>query len=61
MTRIVKGRKVKYWEDSLPSSVTELSSFDRTVLILWTLSLLASLAALSYFIYASTFDKYVSV
>lgn len=61
MTRIVKGRKVKYWEDSLPSSVTELSLFDRTVLILWTLSLLASLAALSYFIYASTFDKYVSV
>ena len=61
MTRIVKGRKVKYWEDSLPSSVTELSSFDRTVLILWALSLLASLAALSYFIYASTFDKYVSV
>lgn len=61
MTKIVKGRKVNYWEDSLPSSVTELDSFDHITLILWSLSLLISLGALAFFLYDNTFDQYTAV
>ena len=61
MMHIEDGGRHSFWADTLPAGTSVMRSFDRTVLIVWLLSLIASVAALGYMMSATDIDTYVAI
>ncbi|WP_400255873.1 oxidoreductase [Methanomethylophilus alvi] len=61
MMHIEDGGRHSFWADTLPAGISVMRSFDRTVLIVWLLSLIASVAALGYMMSATDIDTYVAI
>lgn len=61
MMHIEEGSKRSFWADILPPGISLMRSFDKTVLIVWLLALIASFAGVFYSVNYQDMETYMAV